>query len=124
MRPLPSSPPRPTSTKLRIPIGVNVLLGIPAIVPLFLAWYILANWPLAELGWTQGEPTENDGVLVWLILATPVFCLFGSIWGLTNVWMRRRTAARASRYWLACVAALLVPFACLVLADALGRHHP
>ncbi|WP_242624980.1 hypothetical protein [Krasilnikovia cinnamomea] len=100
---------------------MNVLLGIPAIVPLFLAWYILANWPLADLGWTQPEPTENDGMAGWLILATPVFCMFGSIWGFINVWMRRRTAVRASRYWLACVAALLVPFTCLALLDIVGK---
>ena len=107
--------------KLYIPIGVNVLLGIPAVVPLFLVWYMLANWPLADLGWTQQEPTENDGMLGWLIFATPVVCLFGCSWGLINAWMRRRTAARASRYWLACVVAVLAPFTSLVLSDIFGR---
>ncbi len=100
---------------------MNVLLGIPAVVPLFLAWYMLSNWPLADLGWTQGEPTENDGISGWFIIATPVFCLFGSVWGLINGWMRRRTPVRASRYWLACVAAVLVPGAGLVLADIVGK---
>ena len=107
--------------KLWVPIGVNVLLGIPAIVPLFLVWYVLSNWPLAALGWTQQEPTENDGMLGWLIITTPVFCLFGCIWGLINAWMRRRTAVRASRYWLACVVAVLAPFTSLVLSDIFGR---
>jgi hypothetical protein len=87
-----------------------VLLGIPAIVPLFLAWYVMSNGPLATLGWTQREPTENDGMLLWLVIVVPVFCLFGLIWTLVNVGMRRRTAVPASRYWLACVAATLVPY--------------
>ncbi len=107
--------------KLRVPIGVNVLLGIPAVVPLFLAWYMLANWPLADLGWTQREPTENDGMFGGLILVTPVLCMFGVIWAFINVWMRRRTAVRASRYWLACGAGLLAPYTCLVLSDAFRR---
>jgi hypothetical protein len=117
-------PPRSESApiwKLVVAVVVNVLLGIPAVVPLFLAWYMLSNWPLADLGWTQGEPTENDGISGWFIIATPVFCLFGSVWGLINGWMRRRTPVRASRYWLACVAAVLVPGAGLVLADIVGK---
>jgi hypothetical protein len=96
--------------KLYVPVVVNLLLGIPAIVPLFLAWYIMVNGPLAALGWTQQDPNENDGMLPWLVIAAPVFCLFGLIWGLANVWMRRRTAVRASRFWPACAAASLVPF--------------
>nr|WP_236647009.1 hypothetical protein [Micromonospora acroterricola] len=89
---------------------MNVLLGIPAIVPLFLAWYIMVNGPLATLGWTQRDPNEDDGMLLWLVIAAPVFGLFGLIWGLNNLWMRRRTAAPGSRYWLACVAASLAPY--------------
>lgn len=96
--------------KLLVPVGVNLLLGIPAIVPLFLAWYVLSNWPLAALGWTRPEPTENDGILLWLIVVVPVFCAFLGVWALINVWLRRRTAVPASRYWPACVAASLVPY--------------
>ena len=50
--------------KLWIPVAVNLLLGIPAVIPLFLAWYILANGPLAALGWTMQDPDENDGMLL------------------------------------------------------------
>ncbi|MEU7904930.1 hypothetical protein [Actinoplanes sp. NPDC049118] len=96
--------------KLLLPIGVNLLLGIPAIVPLFLAWYIMVNWPLAALGWTQREPTENDGMLPWLVIAAVVFGLFGSIWALINLWMRSRTPVRTSHYWIACVLASLLPY--------------
>jgi hypothetical protein len=100
--------------KLPIPIGVNLVLGIPAIVPLFLVWYVMSNGPLATLGWTQREPTENDGMLVWLVIVVPVFCLFGLLWGLINAWMRRRTTAPTSLYWLACMAATLLPY-CILL---------
>ncbi|MEU4771148.1 hypothetical protein [Micromonospora sp. NPDC023644] len=89
---------------------MNLLLGIPAIVPLFLAWYIVVNGPLAALGWTQRDPNEDDGMLLWLLIAAPVFCLFGLIWGLSNLWMLRRTAVPGSQYWPACVAASLAPY--------------
>ena len=101
--------------KLLTPIGVNLLLGIPAVVPLFLVWYTMSNGPLASLGWTQREPTENDGILPMLIVTVPALCLYGLIWGLINVWMRRRTAVPASWYWPACAAASLVPFCLLAL---------
>jgi hypothetical protein len=110
-----------TRIPLLVPLGVNVLLGVPGVVPLFLAWYILANGPLADLGWTGREPTENDGMGGWLIIAMPVFCGFGAAWGLINAWLQRRTTVRASRYWLACAAAVVAPYACLLLADAFRR---
>jgi hypothetical protein len=103
--------------KLPIPIGVNLLLGIPAIVPIFLAWYVLSNGPLADLGWTQREPTENDGMLPMLVIVVPVICAFGSLWLLANFWMRLRTAVPAFQYWLACAAASCVPFCSLVVKD-------
>ncbi len=103
--------------KLPVPLGVNVLLGVPAVVPLFLAWYILTNGPLADLGLTQRDPNENDGMLLWLVIAAPVFFLFGVAWTLINLSMRRRTAASSARYWSACVAACLAPYVCLVLFD-------
>ncbi|MEV0004217.1 hypothetical protein AB0H28_18315 [Micromonospora sp. NPDC050980] len=90
---------------------MNLLLGIPATVPLFLAWYIIVNGPLAALGWTRRDPSEDDGMLPWVLVAVPVFCVFGLVWGLVNVWLRRRTtAASAAQYWVACVAASLMPY--------------
>jgi|SRR6185436_17560894 hypothetical protein len=100
--------------RLLVAVGVNLVLGVLAVVPLFLIWYALSNGPLAALGWTRGEPTENDGMLIWWFLAAVAFGGFASIWGLVNVWARRRVAVPGSRYWLACVAASLVPF-CLIL---------
>ncbi|WP_189044750.1 hypothetical protein [Micromonospora sonchi] len=100
--------------RLFVAVGVNLLLGVLAVVPLFLIWYALSNGPLAALGWTRPEPTENDGMLIWWLLAAVTFGGFASIWGMVNVWARRRVAVPGSRYWPACVAASLVPF-CLIL---------
>ena len=108
------------SWKPGVAVAVNVLLGIPAVVPFYLAWYVLVNGPLADLGWTQREPTENDGMLLWVIFVVPVICMCGAIWGFINVWLRRRTAGRALWYWVACVAALIAPTAGLVVIDVLG----
>lgn len=101
---------RQRTWKLPIPIAVNLLLGIPAIVPILLGWRLMVNGPLAELGWTQRDPTADDGMVPMLIVIVPVICLFGLPWGLANAWMRSRTAALTSVYWLACVAATFVPF--------------
>ncbi|MFI5834468.1 hypothetical protein ACIA5A_12420 [Micromonospora sp. NPDC051300] len=50
-------------------------------------------------------------MLPWVIVAAPVICVFGLAWGLLNVWMRRRTAAVSTvQYWVACLAASLVPY--------------
>ncbi|MFJ3791406.1 hypothetical protein [Kitasatospora sp. NPDC090091] len=101
--------------KPAVPVVVNLALGIPAVVPLFLVWYFLVNGPLATLGWTVRDPNENDGMLLWLVIIVPVLCLFGLIWGLVNGWMRRRTTAvRATWYWPVCTAATLVPFFALL----------
>ncbi|GHF69288.1 hypothetical protein PV749_24935 [Streptomyces sp. ID03-2B] len=95
-----------------VPVVVNLLLGIPAVVPVFLIWYVLSNGPLAELGWTQREPTENDGMWLWLVIVVPVVACFGGLWTLLNLWMRRRLIAAASPYpyWSLAVTLTLAPF--------------
>ncbi|MBR8642015.1 hypothetical protein KEF29_28555 [Streptomyces tuirus] len=97
------------------PLLVNVLLGIPGVVPFWLLWYLAANWPLAELGWTVREPTENDGMALWLVIVVPVVTLYGLIWWLANLPLRRRTALAPRTYWLLSLAAPFVPTAALVL---------
>ncbi|MER5205877.1 hypothetical protein [Streptomyces sp. NPDC002825] len=96
--------------KLLVPAGVNLLLGVPGIVPVFLVWYVLANGPLAALGWTTRDPNENDGMWLWLVIVVPVVGLYGLVWGLVNVRLRRRTPVPASVYWPVCAAASLAPF--------------
>ncbi|MEU4682582.1 hypothetical protein [Streptomyces xinghaiensis] len=91
---------------------MNLLLGIPAVVPIFLTWYFLSNGPLAELGWTQRDPNEDDGMLLWLVVIVPVVAGFGGLWTLINLWIRRKliTGAPPYPYWLASVMLTLAPF--------------
>ncbi|RSM57727.1 hypothetical protein DMB66_31825 [Actinoplanes sp. ATCC 53533] len=99
--------------KLWLAVGVNLVLGVPAVVPIFLGWYFLVNGPLAALGWTQPDPDENEGMLPMVIFIVPILCLSGSIWGLVNWWLRRKVAVPAAQYWPACLAASFVPFLAL-----------
>ncbi|WP_030685305.1 hypothetical protein [Streptomyces globisporus] len=96
--------------RLLVPAAVNLLLGVPGIVPYFLVWYVLANGPLASLGWTTRDPNENDGMWLWLVIVVPVVGLYGLVWGLVNVRLARRTPARRAVFWTVCAAASLAPF--------------
>ncbi len=98
--------------KSSVPVVANLVLGMPAVVPIFLIWYVLSNGPLAELGWTQREATENDGMLLWLVIVVPVVACFGGFWTLINLWMRRRLISEASPYpyWSVAVTLTLAPF--------------
>ena len=99
----------PTRKWLLTAVGVNLLLGVPGVVPVFLLWYFAVNWPLAALGWTQRNPTENDGMLPWLLVFGPVVTLFAAVWWLANSPMRRRVALAPRRYWLVIALVTLVP---------------
>ncbi|MFF7592375.1 hypothetical protein ACFZCK_33355 [Kitasatospora purpeofusca] len=98
-------------------VVVNLLLGLPAVVPVWLLWYFAVNWPLAGLGWTQGEPTENDGMLPWFIFAVPVLSVFSGLWWLANHLLRRRRHAgprAAGAYWTTSALLTLVPTGALI----------
>ncbi|MFF9396577.1 hypothetical protein [Streptomyces griseoluteus] len=95
-----------------VPVAVNFLLGIPAIVPIFLVWYVLSNGPLADLGWTSRNPNEDDGMLLWLVIVIPIVACFGGLWALVNIWLRRKVLDTPAPYpyWLVCGTATLAPF--------------
>ncbi|MER6136169.1 hypothetical protein [Streptomyces sp. NPDC001815] len=90
-------------------VGVNLLLGVPGVVPVWLLWYFAVNWPLAAAGWTHAEPTENDGVLPWLLVGLPLLGLFGAVWWLANRPMRHRTVLSTRLYWPTSALVTLVP---------------
>ncbi|MDA4890823.1 hypothetical protein ACI3K5_05340 [Streptomyces sp. MPA0124] len=96
------------------PFVVNLLLGVPAVVPIWLVWYLLANGPLAEFGGPMRNPTENDGLLPMLVVIGPVVVLFGLIWWLANQPLRRRTALAPRSFWLLCVLVPFLPTAVLI----------
>ncbi|MGX2996119.1 hypothetical protein JNUCC64_17855 [Streptomyces sp. JNUCC 64] len=97
-----------------LPLLVNLLLGVPAVVPVFLLYYFATNWPLAELGLTSREPTENDGVAPMLLVLVPVLVLYGLVWWLANAPLRRRTALAPRTYWILSSLATLAPTAALI----------
>ncbi|MFC8084753.1 MULTISPECIES: hypothetical protein [unclassified Streptomyces] len=96
------------------PFVVNLLLGVPAVVPIWLGWYLLANGPLAEFGGPMRNPTENDGLMPMLVVIVPVLALFGLIWWLANEALRRRTALAPRSFWLLCVLVPFLPTAALI----------
>jgi len=99
----------PTRKWLLTAVGANLLLGVPGVVPVFLLWYFAVNWPLAAAGWTQRKPTENDGVLPWLLVCGPVVVLFTLIWWFVNSPLRRRVTLTPRLYWLVSALVTLVP---------------
>ncbi|MFE3516822.1 hypothetical protein [Streptomyces sp. NPDC059166] len=96
-------------------LGVNLALGVPGVVPVWLVWYVLANGPFAEMGWTLREPTENDGMLLWLVIVVPVVAVFAGIWWLANDPVCRRAGLAPRLYWPGGVLLTLVPTLLLVV---------
>ncbi|MFE7190282.1 hypothetical protein [Kitasatospora sp. NPDC057541] len=92
---------------------VNLLLGVPAVVPVWLLWYFAVNWPLEALGWTVGEPTENDGPLPWLVLGGPVVLASAALWWLANQGLRRRSGGGRA-YWPVSAGLTLLPTGVLI----------
>ena len=94
----------------------NVLLGIPGLVPLSMAWYIAASWPLDALGLTQRDPTENDGILPVLVVFGPAMAASVLVWWLANRWLRPRAVTSGKAFWATAIGANLLP--CFILAVA------
>ncbi|MCX5412056.1 hypothetical protein [Streptomyces sp. NBC_00059] len=96
-------------------VGANLLLGVPGVVPVWLVWSFLTNGPLADAGLASREPTENDGMMLWLVIIVPVVAVFGIIWWLVNEPMGRRAALDPRVYWPAGVLLTLVPTGVLIV---------
>ncbi|WP_214105661.1 hypothetical protein [Acrocarpospora catenulata] len=91
------------------PISLNTVLGGVGVLPLAFVWMFLAQYPLAALGLTQRDPTDNDGILPWLILLGGVG-LFFVLWAVVNKVTCRVTRLPNRRYWPLSVIVSLVPF--------------
>ncbi|WP_030756982.1 MULTISPECIES: hypothetical protein [unclassified Streptomyces] len=96
--------------------AANLAMGIPGVVPVWLLWYLAVNGPLAELGWTVREPTENDGMMLWLVIVVPVVAAFVLLWWLANAFVRRWNTAAARVYWPVCALVTLVPTFALMIS--------
>lgn len=100
-------------------VGVNLLLGVPAVVPVWLLWYFAVNWPLAAVGWTQRNPTENDGMLPWFLIGAPLVVGFTLLWWLANRPVRRRIPLDSPLYWPISALVALVPTFTLVIVSVI-----
>ncbi len=98
---------------------MNVLLGCVAVVPIWLLWHFLSNYPLAVLGLTRREPTDNDGISSWLLILVPVLTVFVLSWLWLNSWLRRGTGLRARPYWTVSLMLMVLPTIVLVVLSSI-----
>jgi hypothetical protein len=96
------------------PVVVNLALGIVAVIPVWALVLFAVNYPLAGLGITHREPTENDGMLPWLLVLVPVWAAFLGLWIPVNLAMRRKRDAAKRRYWTASSLLVLLPTVALM----------
>ncbi|WP_067168661.1 hypothetical protein [Microtetraspora niveoalba] len=107
---------RPSRTAWAAPLAVNTVLGYFGTLPLSLTWIFLANYPLAAVGLTQREPTDNDGILPWLIVLGGIGGLCLALWAAVNIAVRRLTKLPARRYWPFSAVVSLIPTIVFVVA--------
>ncbi|MEV6613894.1 hypothetical protein AB0N31_08450 [Streptomyces sp. NPDC051051] len=89
-------------------LGANLLLGIPGVVPIWLLWFLAASR-------YDPEPTENDGMALWLVIIAPVVGLYVLLWWTANSALARRTSLSAQTYWLLSGVGTFLPTIALVL---------
>ncbi|CAL9469581.1 hypothetical protein SUDANB15_02789 [Streptomyces sp. enrichment culture] len=95
-------------------VAVNLVLGVVAVVPLWLSMMFAANYPLAELGLTSREPTDNDGMLPWAMLLAPLWAAFLALWIPVNALARPESGVSTRRYWAVGSGLVLTPMAVLM----------
>ncbi|QEU89851.1 hypothetical protein [Streptomyces kanamyceticus] len=94
-------------------LGINLLLGIPAIVPMLMLWFLLSNWPLADIGLTTRIPTNEQDAspTAALLFFGPMIAASAVLWWIANRPLVRRTQLTRPRYWLLSFASTLIPTA-------------
>jgi hypothetical protein len=114
-----------TKDGLCVPSLVNLALGVPAIVPLYLAWWLLTEYlpmdcrtaeDVVRSGLSNCNFTTLDhaGVVMFLLAVTGVFTL-ALVFAVDVILPRRRR--RRLGAWLGTAVLIPVPFAvCLALA--------
>ncbi|MER5944952.1 hypothetical protein ABT127_02680 [Streptomyces sp. NPDC001904] len=87
----------------------NLLLGIPAVVPIWLLWFLAASR-------VSGPPAEeNDGMALWLVIIVPVVVLYGLLWSAVNRPLARRSLLTPRTYWLLSALGTLLPTTALII---------
>ncbi|MFI9720885.1 hypothetical protein ACIHFE_14725 [Streptomyces sp. NPDC052396] len=94
---------------------MNLVLGYFGTVPFGYAWSFLGNYPLAALGWTERDPGDFGGLLLWLVLLTGVLGGFLAGWAGINLMVRRLSGLPTRRYWTVSTLVLFLPTAVFAL---------
>ena len=99
-------------------VGVNVILGVPAVVPVWLAWFYLTQWPLAAIGPTTQDASQDDGVVIASVVVLPVVALGVVAWFFVGLWLRPRVdPMNGPWFWPVSALAVLAPTAVLILVS-------
>lgn len=93
-----------------IVVGMNLLLGIPGIVPFWLLWFLAASW-------RNPPPTENDGMALWLVIVVPIVGLYTMLWWAANRALVRRMSLARQTYWLLSALGTFMPTIALILLN-------
>ncbi|MEV2256039.1 hypothetical protein AB0I94_36715 [Streptomyces sp. NPDC050147] len=90
--------------------GVNLLLGVPAVIPLWMLYYIGATW-------AHPAPEENDGLGIVLVgFGIPIACC-GFLWWAVNRPFARRTHLPPPQYWALSLLGTFAPAIMLVCVN-------
>lgn len=86
---------------------VNLLLGVPAVVPIWMLYYIAMTW-------AHPAPEENDGLAVVLFTFGSFVALCGFLWWLANRPLANRTRLHPALYWSVSILGMLAPTLTLI----------
>ncbi|MEV6982907.1 hypothetical protein AB0M95_16820 [Sphaerisporangium sp. NPDC051017] len=103
------------------PAVVNLIFGCIGVFPLGFLWIFLSEYPLAALGVTERNPTNNDGFYPWLILLVAGVGSFIAVWAGINFLLWRALKLHRRCYWVASAILLLAPFTVLAIFPDIGN---
>ncbi|WP_234334698.1 hypothetical protein [Streptomyces sp. NRRL B-1347] len=78
---------------------------------MLMLWFLLSNWPLADIGLTTRIPNneQDDSPNAALLFFGPMIAASAVLWWIANRPLARRTQLTAPRYWLLSLASTLIP---------------
>lgn len=94
--------------------AVNVLLGIPGVVFYWIIYFLMATWPLAHLGITVGDATEDEGFLSAHVICSPILLACFILWFLVNRHYVGKEGSHRFLKWACAFACTLVPTLILI----------
>lgn len=93
---------------------VNVLLGIPGVAFYWLIYFLMATWPLAQMGITSSDATQDDGFISALVVCGPILLLCFILWILVNRYLIAQHGSHRFLKWVFAFACTLVPTLILI----------